>query len=374
MGRPVTLVFLIDALGWEIAERFSFGRGAFPERASLGTVLGYSSAAIPSLLSGTTPGEHGSWSMFKRADEHGAFAFMSRMPRVPHAIEWRARHWVRRVAERRSPMSTYYSLYEVPLHLLSRFDLGHKDDAFQPGGLATETVFDWMSREGVRYRLWYYRTAEEENFSAATEALRSDADVLFVYTAELDALMHRVGIFHESVSARLNRYASFLSAMRSRARIEDVSLTTIVLSDHGMTDVTAVVDPWGTMTRRGKQLGRDYLAFFDSTMVRAWGNDDIVARVRDALGAHGRVLTDDELRAYGCWFPAREYGHAIGLVDPGVLIVPSFMGARPIAAMHGYDPNDRYSKGCFMSDAGGTIPSSLLGFKDYFVSVVRSQR
>ena len=26
------------------------------------------------------------------------------------------------------------------------------------------------------------------------------------------------------------------------------------------------------------------------------------------------------------------------LLDPGVLMVPSFMGSRPLAAMHGYDP------------------------------------
>ena len=35
---------------------------------------------------------------------------------------------------------------------------------------------------------------------------------------------------------------------------------------------------------------------------------------------------------------AREYGDDIFLLDPGMLMVPSFMGDRPVAAMHGYDP------------------------------------
>ncbi|HEU4928718.1 MAG TPA: alkaline phosphatase family protein [Candidatus Krumholzibacteria bacterium] len=366
MGRPVLLVLLVDALGWEIVERFGFGRDEFPVRAPLGTVLGYSSAAIPSLLSGATPAEHGSWSMFRRADRGGSFAFLSRLPHLPKPLEWRARRWVRRYTDARGGVRSYYSLYEIPLDLLHRFDVGLKGDPFQPGGLPRETVFDWMIRHGVRYRLWYYTTDEEANLTAAESALGDESDVLFVYTAELDALMHRVGIFHHSVEARLRRYAAFLSAMRRRAREKDVSLTTVVLSDHGMTDVTSVADPWGTMNAQGRRLGRDYLGFYDSTMLRVWGDSTVVDAATAAMGGNGRRLSDDELRACGCFFPGREYGDAVLLAHPGVLIVPSFMGSARIAAMHGYDPGDRFSQGCFMSDVSDApAPASLLGFKSY---------
>ncbi len=375
MGRPVLLVLLVDALGWEIVERFGFGRDEFAVRAPLGTVLGYSSAAIPSLLSGATPAEHGSWSMFRRAERDGSFAFLARLPRLPNAVEWRARHWVRRYTDARGRVRSYYSLYEIPLHLLHRFDVGLKGDPFQPGGLPRATVFDWMQQHGVRYRLWYYTTDEEANLRAAESALGDESDVLFVYTAELDGLMHRVGIFHESVESRLRRYAAFLSAMRRRARETDVSLTTVLLSDHGMTDVTAVADPWGAMNARGLRLGRDYLGFYDSTMLRVWGSDSVVDTATVALGTHGRRLSDDELRARGCFFPRREYGDAVLLAQPGVLIVPSFMGAARIAAMHGYDPDDRFSQGCFMSDAkDAPAPASLLGFKSYLSAWCERQR
>ncbi len=374
MGRPVVLVLLIDALGWEVVERFGFGRDLFPTRAPLGTVLGYSSAAIPSLLSGATPAEHGSWSMFRRADTNGSFAFLARFPRLPHALEWRARRWVRRLADARAGVRAYYDLYEIPLHLLYRFDVGQKGDPFRPGGLSRETVFDWMRHDGVRYRLWDYRAGEDENFAAAEQLLSGDYDVLFVYTAELDALMHRVGILHDAVAARLRRYNEFLSAMRSAARARAVSLTTMVLSDHGMTDVTRVVDPWGAVERAGRRLGRDYLAFFDSTMVRVWGDAKAIEVATEALGDHGRRLSDHELRALGCWFPAHQYGDAIVLANPGVLIVPSFMGSAPLAAMHGYHPEDAFSKGCFLSDATVSAPASLLGFKAYLERVVGESR
>jgi hypothetical protein len=121
-------------------------------------------------------------------------------------------------------------------------------------------------------------------------------------------------------------------------------------------------------------VGRDYLAFFDSTMVRVWGDARAVDAAVAGLGDAGRLLSDDELRALGCWFPAREYGDAVVLANPGVLIVPSFMGAKPIAAMHGYHPDDAFSKGCFMSDVADPAPASLLGFKNYLASLLGRAR
>jgi hypothetical protein len=373
MPRPVTLVFLVDALGWEIAEHFNFGREHFATRAPLGTVLGYSAAAIPSLLSGTTPAEHGSWAMFRRADASGSFASLRWVPPLPHAVDWRARRWIRRWLDRRGRVRAYYDLYEIPTHLLHRFDVAQTGDPFRPGGLARETVFDWMQAQGIRYRLWDYRTGESDNLRAAQAALTEPHDVLFVYTAELDALMHRVGIFHPSVGQRLESYAAFLDGVKKAARAHDVDLETVLLSDHGMTDVTDTVDVWQGMARHGLKLGRDYMAFFDSTMARTWGGERVADAMALVMAGKGRRLDAPQLRAFGCYFPGGEYGDDVFLADPGVLIVPSFMGARRIAAMHGYHPEDRFSRGVFMTDAPMPAPASILGFKAHLQKIVRAR-
>jgi hypothetical protein len=307
MERRVTLVFLIDALGWQIAERFAFASARLPQRRELGTVLGYSSAAIPSLLSGATPVEHGSWSMFRRAGAGGTFRFLRALPPLPHALEWRLRPWVRRWVDRREHVGAYYDLYEIPLHLLSHFELGQTGNSFEPGGLAAETVFDWMRARGVRYRLWDYRSDEEANFAQAERALSDPPDVLFVYTAELDALMHRVGIFHDDVCARLARYESFLASMADAAARAGVALDTVILSDHGMTDVTRTVDVIGALDDAGLKAGKDYVAFFDSTMAQphdlAWrrladsggvGQHDVVLQLGEigGLDAHAREFSE----------------------------------------------------------------------------------
>jgi hypothetical protein len=77
-------------------------------------------------------------------------------------------------------------------------------------------------------------------------------------------------------------------------------------------------------------------------MARFWWRGEKGRRaVLEALSAEpaGRWLEDGELARLGASFPGREYGDAIFLLHPGVLMVPSFMGRRPLAAMHGYDPS-----------------------------------
>lgn len=50
------------------------------------------------------------------------------------------------------------------------------------------------------------------------------------------------------------------------------------------------------------------------------------------------------------------------------------MGSRAIAAMHGYHPHDRFSQGCFLSDADVGLPESILGFKQYLQTLLAEGR
>ena len=82
----------------------------------------------------------------------------------------------------------------------------------------------------------------------------------------------------------------------------------------------------------------------------------------------GKVVTDVELEAFGCRFDDRSYGDVIFLLSPGLLIVPSFMAREAAGAMHGYDPEDRFSKGCFMTnDPSNDLPRSILDLKNYLL-------
>jgi hypothetical protein len=97
----------------------------------------------------------------------------------------------------------------------------------------------------------------------------------------------------------------------------------------------------GAVGALGLEFGRDYAAVYDSTMARFWfltdrGRDAIVELLRGTAGGH--VVTDPELRGWGCDFPNHEYGDLFFLMDPGVLLCPGHLGTSPLAGMHGYAP------------------------------------
>lgn len=370
MNRTVDVAILIDALGWEIKQRFAFCEQLLPNAAPLGTVLGYSSAAIPSLLTGARPQHHGAWSMYKLALSGSPFTFLRMLPRLPDVIERRARTVVRKIIARRNVIQGYYDLYDIPLHLLKYFDVACRQDPYMPGSMPVESLFDALCGQGIPYRLWNYRTPEEDNMHELLDAVTGDDPILFFYTAELDALMHRRGIFHEHVGAKLAQYQNFIEQILETGAKAGRDVNIHLFSDHGMIDVSGVIDLWGSVTRKGYRLGRDYLAFYDSTMARFWCDGDVAAGISGLLeeSGWGRMLQRDELMRLGCFFEDGAYGNHIFLLSPGLMIVPSFMGTYRVASMHGYDPDDRFSKGCMMSnqtDAG--LPESILGIKSYLL-------
>jgi hypothetical protein len=167
-----------------------------------------------------------------------------------------------------------------------------------------------------------------------------DEDFLFTYTADLDALLHREGTAGEGVRARLELYDAWIRQAFASAASRGRPLWLYLCSDHGMVDVNAFVDVMARLERLPVRRGRDYVAFYDSTMARFWWRSE---GAREAVHAAllgeplGRWLGPEELAREGADFAGHEYGDDIFLLSPGALLLPSFMGSAPVAAMHGYD-------------------------------------
>jgi hypothetical protein len=252
----------------------------------------------------------------------------------------RLRRFLSRIVERRG-VRGYFHLYDVPRWLLPEFDLAERADIFAPGGLPFDSFWDGLERRGLSWRQWNWRTPEAENLRELERlAASGDHDVMVCYTADLDAALHREGTSGAGVRARLERYGALLDRLASRT---GSAPWVYLVSDHGMVDVRSTVDVMGRLARLPLSWPRDYLAFFDSTMARFWWRGAAArAAVIEALAAEtaGRWLEDAELQRLGAFFPGRDYGDAVFLLHPGRLMVPSFMGRAPLAAMHGYDPSD----------------------------------
>src|SRR5437867_3550969 len=86
LQRRIHIFALIDALGWSIVDDLKFMADTLPHRAPLKTVLGYSSGAIPTILTGKTPAEHGHWNLFYYAPERSRFRWLRHLGFLPDAL------------------------------------------------------------------------------------------------------------------------------------------------------------------------------------------------------------------------------------------------------------------------------------------------
>jgi hypothetical protein len=338
------VVILVDALGWELATRTPGFASGLTERRKLATILGFSSGALPTLFTGRMPCEHGRWLMYRRAGGGTPFAGFGATRWLPRRLRQGPRLGaiLTRVVASRG-VRGYFHLYDVPRDLLPQFDLAERDDPFAPRGLPGGALWDTLEERRIRWAGWNWRTPEREAAGALVERVaRGDERFLFLYTADLDARLHREGSEGAAVRESLAGYAALVTRIEAAARAANRAAWIYLLSDHGMVDVTGTVDVLSALRGIRPRAGRDYLPFVDSTFARFWWRSETArTEVTAALAAlpGGRWLDDADLAREGCLFAGREYGEGIWLCDPGRLIVPSFMGRSPLAAMHGYDPS-----------------------------------
>jgi len=312
------IVLLIDALGWELAQRSPGFAECLSHRRRLDTVLGFSSGALPTMFTGRMPRDHGRFLMYRRArgvdSPFRGFQLLGRLPRRVRESGMLTRALTRLV--RRRGVRGYFNLYDVPRGLLAEFDLAERDDIFSPHGLPLHSLWDTLEQSGVAWEGRNWRTPETENIAwlerrAAERGSRGPRpELLFFYTADLDARLHAEGSRGAGVRAALGRYDALIKRLASDARAAGEEPWIYVVSDHGMVDVTATEDVMGRLERLEVLWPRDYIAFFDSTLARFWwktpGAHD---RVRAALeGARGRWLGEAELERESVAFEDHVYG------------------------------------------------------------------
>jgi predicted AlkP superfamily pyrophosphatase or phosphodiesterase len=124
-----------------------------------------------------------------------------------------------------------------------------------------------------------------------------------------------------------------------------------LFSDHGMSDVHSGIDAIGPVEAAFGRNGDDYLAFYDSSMVRVWADDP--GRLREMAGLlaelpSGRLIADAERPELGVAFDDRSQGDLCWVADEGVIVLPSYMGRTMLAGMHGYHPDAVDADACVL--------------------------
>jgi predicted AlkP superfamily pyrophosphatase or phosphodiesterase len=376
MKTVLPLFVFVDACGWKIIEDNPFALAFAPYRRKLESVFGFSSACIPSILSGRWPVEHRNWCYFVYDPAHSPFKGLKALRWLPKAITSRRRfrRWLSLFVKARLKFRGYFDLYNVPFRHLSLFDFTEKKNPLQPGGLNRgPNIFDHLESRDIPYHVSDPTKGERENLNALSQDIaKENIDFAFLYLPALDGLLHRVGNDAPAIPQKLRGYEQWLDELLATAYQHYSEVKLYIFSDHGMANCDVHVDLQAPINKLGLEIGVDYVVVYDSTMARFWFlNQRARIEITACLAQvpSGRVLPDAELKKLGTLFPDRYFGEMIFLMDEGVLIVPSHMGERPIRAMHGYHPEAPHSYAALLSNQPD-IPTEVRAIPDVYKIMV----
>lgn len=376
--KPLLPLFVfIDACGWEIIKADPFVLDLAPNRKKLGSVFGYSSACVPSILSGRWPAEHRNWSYFVYDPEHSPFGFLRPLHWLPRQLTSR-RFFRRRLSsflKARLNFQGYFDLYNLPFEHISLFDFSEKRSPLQPGGMNSgSNIFDYLVARSIPYHVSAPQKPEQANLAALLQDIRSECiDFAFLYWPGLDGLLHRVGNDSPEIAPKLRSYEQWIQTLWSVAQDHYEEIRLYVFSDHGMANCDVLLDLKRSIDSLALHMPKDYAVVYDSTMARFWFfNENARRLVTNCLKRipQGRVIEDQELQTLGTFFADRHFGELIFLVNEGVLIVPSHMGQRPIRAMHGYHPSEKHSFAALCTNQP-KIPDDIVAIPDVFQLMTR---
>ena len=369
--KTIEIFLFIDALGWKIVNDHQFLSDFLPNRKKIFMQFGYSSSAIPTILSGKTPAEHGHLGLFRFAPDASPFKTLSRLACFfKPASFWnrgRVRHHLSKLLKKIYGFTGYFQLYRMPLWKLKYMDYCEKQDLFIANGMENiANLHDTLNSRGVNFHISDWHLNDQENYLAAERAIENGKNFLFVYTASLDGLLHDKIMDIPAIRTKLDEIREQIESLYQKAtqHCDDVHFT--IISDHGMTPLAGTVDIMKEMEGCGLVFGKDYGACYDSTMARFYYLNEKAKPVITELMQKfpGHFLSKEDEIKYGIYRTDRAFGDAIFLLDAGIQIVPSDMGGKPLNGMHGFIPENEHSYAVLLSNS--PLPDHVTKVADYF--------
>src|SRR5476649_1779642 len=177
MKAVLPLFVFVDACGWEIIKDHPFAKAHAPNRRKLRSVFGYSSACIPSILSGAWPVEHRNWCYFVYDPPHSPFRSLRHLRWLPRALTSRRffRRQLSRILKVHLKFRGYFDLYNIPFEYISLFDFSEKKNPLQAGGLNRgPNIFDHLKERGIAWHVSEPKLSERQNLDALLADIRSE--------------------------------------------------------------------------------------------------------------------------------------------------------------------------------------------------------
>jgi predicted AlkP superfamily pyrophosphatase or phosphodiesterase len=347
-------IFLLDGFAYDYLKTSDFLSSISTERVPLETLLGYSSTIIPALWSGKYPEETGIWTEFYYAPRR-SYRLLKMSKLIPsRRLEFAIKNGLLGIAQ------TFGGLKEISPGipdsiecLFSRNNIRYWD--FPPIEMKCETFDKTLKRFKVPYHFEFHKHSINRGKTLRRLRRLTRFNRVFIYyIGTVDAAGHAYGPSPSDLRLYIDNLENLiLDAYEILAETCDVDI--VVFSDHGMTKIVHRYDLLAAL--RPQELGKDYVAFVDSTLARFWcKNEGLKDELVDVLNSvsYGHVLSEEEKERYRLRFRDNRYGDAVFIADPGIELFPNFMSPiEPIIGhmnegMHGYAPEDSSTRGIFI--------------------------
>lgn len=366
--KKLALFTFIDAFGYELLKREPFLDDLLPHKTALGTIFGYSSTCDPTIITGLLPRDHDHFSFFAYNPEQSPFALCRFFKYLPKSItsRGRVRRLMSRFIKRLYGYTGYFQIYNMPFDKLPMFEYTEKRDLYEKGGInsGARTIFDDLRDRNIPFYLSEWWKGETHNLATLTADLkRGEIEFAYLYMANMDAILHEYGPDAKEGSEKIKWYDQQMRKLLKVAHEHYETVNLYVFSDHGMTACPEDYALIPKIEALGLTFGKDYAAVYDSTMARFWFlNPASEPAIRTVLEkeTQGKILSPEQLREWGCDFKTNRYGDLFFLVNPGILLCPSFLGETHLAGMHGYAPDDKDSVASFATNVNLASPPKRL--------------
>jgi hypothetical protein len=225
-----------------------------------------------------------------------------------------------------------------------------------------------LEATGIPFHISDWHLHDAENIQIGIDEIKKGTKFLFLYTAELDGLLHQHVRHPAQVAEKLRWYEGLIRPLLAAAKAQCPDARLTIVSDHGMTPLDHTIDVMTPLEASGLRFGQDYGACFDSTLARFYYlNDAAKPRIQSIMqqfSADCHLLTPEEEARYGIARTDRLFGDDIYLANPGIQLIPSDMGNKPLNGMHGYAPEDTDSVASLLSTA--PLPEETRELADVF--------
>jgi hypothetical protein len=347
VGIPLISVF-VDGLRPDWIRKMPFVRSVASPNA-LRTEFGYSIACHATMYTGLSIQDHGYWFVWLRNAQKSMFK--SWLSRVPSALDQVPTRLLMRKAllhgmpDNRYPRGYFRvpRLVHVPMRQWPGLWVSEEKFWDEDNYAPSWTIFELARAAGRSLKtVGFHRGDQQASLKRPLRSDELDCDWYYLFTGAVDHAAHKTGGEGSHFEAVLLEVDAAIAARCNQIERRRGGFDFLLWSDHGHLKASRRVDIYD---RVPKTLMASVPHVVDANFARFWtpgtSKRQEIVNILSRKMPEGRILSEEELKRYECWFPDFRYGDIVFYLDaPAVFARTAWGYSNSQKSIHGYTPDN----------------------------------